>query len=145
MLFRSVDISFWSASLARILLVMWLPFIFIPLSAVSYVGVPPAQNPEASALINLMRNLGGSVGVSVTTTELAWRGQFHWERLHEHLNPYNPNLGGQDPTAFASLLRQQSSMLSYIDVFWLMAMAAFIAAPLAGFLPRMPKGAAAGH
>ena len=140
-----IDISFWSASLARILLVVWLPFIFIPLSAVSYVGVPPAQNPEASALINLMRNLGGSVGVSITTTELAWRTQFHWERLHEYLNPYNPNLGGQAPTAFVSALQQQSSILSYIDVFFLLAMMAFCAAPLAIFLPRTPKGAAAGH
>ena len=140
-----VDISFWSASFARIFVVVWLPFIFIPLSAVSYVGVPPAQNPEASALINLMRNLGGSVGVSLTTAELAWRGQFHWERLHEHLNPYNPNLGGQPPTAFAGVLQQQSSMLSYIDVFFLMAMLAFCAAPLAAFLPRTSKGAAAGH
>ena len=139
-----VDISFWSASLSRILLVVWLPFIFIPLSAVSYVGVPPAKNPEASALINLVRNLGGSVGVSVTTAELAWRGQFHWERLREHLNPYNPNLGGQPPAAFAHALRQQSAMLSYIDVFYLMAMFAFCAAPLAIFLPRT-KGPAAGH
>ena len=140
-----IDISFWSASLSRILLVIWLPFIFIPLSAVSYVGVPPGKNEEASALINLMRNLGGSVGVSITTAELAWRGQFHWERLHEYLNPYNPNLGGQAPAAFAAGLRQQSSILSYIDVFYLLAMMAFCVAPLTIFLPRTPKGAAAGH
>jgi len=139
-----IDISFWSASLARILLVLWLPFIFIPLSAVSYVGLPPGKNEEASALINLMRNIGGSVGVSVTTTMLAWRGQFHWERLREHLNPYNLNLGGQSPQAFAGALQAQSSILSYIDVFYLLAMMAFLAAPLAIFLPRTPKGAA-GH
>jgi len=140
-----IDISFWRASLVRILVVVWLPFIFIPLSAVSYVGVPPGKNDEASALINLMRNIGGSVGVSLTTAELAWRGQFHWERLREHLNPYNLNLGGQAPQAFAGALQRQSSILSYIDVFYLLALMAFCAAPLAIFLPRTPKGAAAGH
>jgi len=51
----------------------WLPFLFIPLSAVSYVGVPPDRTNEASAMINLMRNLGGSVGVSFTTTMLQQR------------------------------------------------------------------------
>ena len=50
--------------------------VFIPLSAVSYVGVPPDRTNEASAIINLLRNLGGSVGVSFTTTILQQRGSF---------------------------------------------------------------------
>ncbi len=58
---------------ARILQVIWLPFLFIPISAVSYVGLPPERSNEASALINLMRNLGGSVGVSFVTTMLEER------------------------------------------------------------------------
>ncbi|MDQ2735313.1 MAG: DHA2 family efflux MFS transporter permease subunit [Pseudomonadota bacterium] len=137
--------SFWAVSLARVWTTVWLPFIFIPLSAVSYIGVPPKQNPEASALINLMRNLGGSVGVSFTTAELAWRGQFHWERLHEGVNPYNPNLFGKAMGPIVAAIRQQSQMLSYIDVFTILALVALCVAPLAIFLPRAQKGAPAGH
>ena len=73
----------------RVTQVIWLPFLFIPLSAVSYVGVPPDRTNEASAIINLMRNLGGSVGVSFTTTMLEQRTQFHHERLAEHITAYN--------------------------------------------------------
>ena len=85
----SLDISFWSISPARVSQVIWLPFLFIPLSAVSYVGLPPKRNNEASALINLMRNLGGSVGVSFVTTMLQERTQFHHARLAEHITAYN--------------------------------------------------------
>ena len=73
----------------RVTQVIWLPFLFIPLSAVSYVGVPPDRTNEASAMINLMRNLGGSVGVSFTTTMLQERLQFHHARLAEHITAYN--------------------------------------------------------
>ncbi|MBN8904158.1 MAG: DHA2 family efflux MFS transporter permease subunit, partial [Rhodospirillales bacterium] len=61
--YLNLDMSFWNISFTRITQVIWLPFLFIPLSAVSYVGVPPDRSNDASALINLMRNLGGSVGV----------------------------------------------------------------------------------
>ena len=75
--------------MVRMTQVVWLPFLFIPLSAVSYVGVPPNRTNEASAIINLMRNLGGSVGVSFTTTMLEQRTQFHHARLAEHITAYN--------------------------------------------------------
>ncbi len=78
-----LDMSFWTVSWTRVAQVVWLPFLFIPMSAVSYVGVPVNQNNQASALINLMRNLGGSVGVSFVNTWLDWRTQFHHARLAE--------------------------------------------------------------
>ena len=84
-----LDIGFWNLSMLRVMQAVWLPFVFIPLSAVSYVGVPPDRTNEASAIINLMRNLGGSVGVSFTTTMLQERLQFHHERLAEHITAYN--------------------------------------------------------
>jgi DHA2 family multidrug resistance protein len=68
---------------------VWLSLVFIPLSAVSYVGLPPERTHEASAQSNLMRRLGGRVGVSFTTTMLQKRLQFHHARLAEHTTPYN--------------------------------------------------------
>ena len=45
---------------------------------------------EASSLYNLLRNLGGSVGIAFTTTMLSRRAQFHQIRLAGHLSPFNP-------------------------------------------------------
>jgi DHA2 family multidrug resistance protein len=140
-----LDISFWSISAARMSQVIWLPFLFIPLSAVSYVGLPPNRNNEASALINLMRNLGGSVGVSFVTTMLAERTQFHHARLAEHITAYN-GFGWDTPLApINALVQAQASIMSYLDVFWLLGILAFVAAPVILLLPRVPKGAAASH
>ena len=140
-----IDISFWNISASRALQVIWLPFIFIPISSVSYVGVPPGQNADASAIVNLMRNLGGSWGVSVATTELQWRMQVHTERLGEHITPYNGYGFGHSLTAIAAALQRQASILSYIDVFSLLGVIALCVAPLALLLPNLPKGAPAGH
>ena len=140
----SLNASFYNLSLSRMLQVFWLPFIFIPLSAVQFTGVPPAQNPDASAIINLMRNLGGSFGVSIVTTQLAWRGQFHYERLGEHVTPYNGYGGTTSLAAIGKQVLTQATILSYLDVFVILAVIALCAAPLVLFLPNLPKGAPAG-
>jgi DHA2 family multidrug resistance protein len=125
--------------------VMWMPFLFIPISTVAYVGLPPADNNEASALINLMRNLGGSFGVSYVTNMLQERGQFHHARLAEHITAYN-GYGWSTPLApVDAIVQAQASIMSYLDVFWLLGMLALIVAPFALLLPKVPKGAAAGH
>ncbi len=140
-----LGITFWNVSLSRMFQVVWLPFIFIPLSAVQFIGVPPDKNPDASAIINLMRNLGGGWGVSVATTQLQWREQFHHARLAEHVTPYNGYGYGIDLSAIARAVTTQAAILSYLDVFTLLSIVAFLLAPVALLLPRAEKGAAAGH
>ncbi len=140
-----LDISFWTVSVARMLQVIWLPFLFIPISAVSYVGVPADANNEASALINLMRNLGGSVGVSFVQTLLSWRTQFHHERLGSHITPYDGYGFGHALGQIANAVQTQAQVMSYLDIFWLLGVIALCVWPLALFLPRMPKGAAPAH
>ncbi|WP_347557434.1 DHA2 family efflux MFS transporter permease subunit [Robbsia sp. KACC 23696] len=132
-------VGFSDVSLSRLYQVIWLPFLFIPLSTVQFVGVPPKENNNASALINMMRNLGGSFGVSIVTTELAWREQFHHARLAEHITPYNgfANSFG----TIASALEAQASVMSYLDVFVLLGAVSLVLAPICFFLPKMPKGA----
>ena len=142
----NLDISFFNASLSRVIQVVWLPFIFIPLSAVQFTGVPPGKNPDASAIINLMRNLGGSWGVSVATTLLAWRGQFHTARLGEGITPYNGYGWGVPLGQIAQAVRQQAAIMSYLDVFTVLSLISLAVAPLALFLPNVQKGAqASGH
>ena len=140
----NLDAAFANLSETRLLQVIWLPFVFIPLSAVQFNGVPPDKNADASAIINLMRNLGGSVGVSVMTTELQWRGQFHHERLAEHVTAYNGFGFGTSLTRIAQQVHDQATMLSYLDCFLILAGVALCAAPLTLFLPNVTKGAPAG-
>jgi DHA2 family multidrug resistance protein len=140
-----LDISFWTVSEARISQVIWLPFLFIPLSSVSYVDLPPNRNNEASAIFNLMRNMGGSVGVSFVATMLQERGQFHHARLAEHITAYN-GFGWNTPLApINAIVQAQASVMSYLDVFWLLGILALVVSPAILLLPRVRKGAALAH
>jgi DHA2 family multidrug resistance protein len=141
-----LDASFWDLSITRMLQAAWLPFLFIPINSAALIGVPPEENSNASALVNLMRNLGGSVGISYTTTLLAYGEQIHHARLAEHITPYDGYGFGRALGTIAQAVVRQATMLTYIDVFWALAIASAIAAPLALCLPRLPKGeAAAAH
>jgi DHA2 family multidrug resistance protein len=142
----NLDTGFWDLSKARMLQAIWLPFLFIPVTALSTIGVPPKESGDASALINLTRNLGGSVGISYTTTLLAYREQFHHARLVEHITPYNGYGFGVSLAGIAQQVQAQAAMLSYLDLFTALALCSLAVAPLALFLPTVPKGAVSmGH
>ena len=57
----------------------------MPISAVAYVGLKPSENNQASALMNVARNFGGTLGISSVQTMLARRSQWHQARLIESL------------------------------------------------------------
>jgi hypothetical protein len=65
------------------------------MSGVSYVGVPVNQTNAAPALIDLVRNVGGSVGMSCTTTMLAERTQLRHARLAERTQFHHARLAEQ--------------------------------------------------
>jgi DHA2 family multidrug resistance protein len=158
--------DFWFFAWSRIYLGLGLPLIFIPITAASYDGIPPEKTDQASALINLARNFGGSIGVSLSQTVLARREQFHQERLVEHVGSWNPSYvdtlnqaqnyfaahdanGASSETAVAfvgQLVRTQASILAYIDVFVFLAAVAALLVPLALSLrsvQRSPRAVAA--
>jgi DHA2 family multidrug resistance protein len=140
-----LSMGFWTLARARVVQVLWLPLLFIPISAVSYVGVPGDRTNEASAMLNLFRNLGGSVGVSFAQTLLQERTQFHHARLAEHITAYN-GYGWKVPLGpIAAVIQSQAAMMSYLDIFWVLGILALCIWPLALFLPRLPKGAAPSH
>jgi DHA2 family multidrug resistance protein len=59
------DITYGYAAFARVILGIGLPLLFLPVTTASYDGVPPDKTNQASALINVARNLGGSMGVAL--------------------------------------------------------------------------------
>jgi DHA2 family multidrug resistance protein len=137
------SVSFWTLAEARMLQVVALPFLFIPITAASYAGIPPDKTNEASAIINLMRNLGGSVGVSFTTTLLQNRDQFHHARLAEHVTRFS-DMHGRTLAQMGKAVETQASVLSYIDVFYVLAIIALLFTPMVLFLRNVPQGARAG-
>jgi DHA2 family multidrug resistance protein len=129
--------------------------------------VPSDKTNQASALINVARNLGGSTGVALAQTILAQRQQFHQSRLIEHIAP--SDLGYQQTIAamtryfqaqgsnasdaasqaiawIGQTLQQQIDLLAYVDVFWSLAIIGAIMVPVALIIkPIDRKAPAKGH
>ena len=141
-----LNISYSTLAWARIYPAAGLAFLFVPINSAAFAGLPRDKTNNASALLNLSRNLGGSVGISFVTTVLARRSQFHQTTLVTRVNPFNPayaqslrqlartltqhGLGtvGAMQKAVGMLggtVQRQASMLSYLDAFWLLALARF--------------------
>ena len=72
-------------------------FIFVPLTTMTVSMLANTQMGNATGMYNLMRNLGGSIGISVATTYLARGAQAHQVYMVAHMTPYDPGL----PDAFA--------------------------------------------
>jgi DHA2 family multidrug resistance protein len=153
----------WYFAWSRIYLGIGLPLIFIPITTASYDGIPPNKTDQASALINLARNFGGSMGVALSQTVLARREQFHQSRLVEHLGSWNPfynnslsqiqtylsgraatgSTGGTSLAVVGQAVQSQVSLLAYIDVFVALGLIAVIMVPLALSLRTVNTGGGA--
>jgi MFS transporter, DHA2 family, multidrug resistance protein len=70
-------------------------FMFIPINTLAYLDVPPGKSNQISSMINLFRNLGASVGISMVATLTQRRAQIHQDTFSMHLNTYNPALREQ--------------------------------------------------
>jgi MFS transporter, DHA2 family, multidrug resistance protein len=75
---------------ANIVRALGQPFTIVPLSALATAGLLREQQGDGSALFNIMRNLGGSVGTALLSTMITQREQFHDFRIGERITPYNP-------------------------------------------------------
>jgi len=83
-------ISFGAIVEYRIIQIIGIPFIFIPISTLNYVGVPRNKFNQVSGISNFVRNIGGGTGISLLTTFLARQDQIHRTALTAHTNHGNP-------------------------------------------------------
>ncbi len=153
----SLDVSFGQITLWRALQVIGLPFIFIPISTLNYVGVPREKSNQISSFSNFARNLGGSMGTAMLTTFLTRTAQTHQSALAANTAnsmAYNHYIDqtktalmalgqGADQAsqaavghAYTQMLRQ-ASMLSYMNAFWVLSMIITCLIPLP-FIMRKP-------
>jgi len=86
----NLQADFWTFVVPRITLGFGMGFSFIPLTTLTLSHIPREKMGQATSLYNLLRNMGGSVGIAFVTTFLARRTQFHQSRLVEHLTPFDP-------------------------------------------------------
>ena len=157
----SLDSSFGTVTLWRALQVIGLPFVFIPISTLNYVGVPRSKSNQISSLSNFARNLGGSAGTALLTTFLARTAQTHQTQLAANVVPgglayqqYVESVAGMlraNGMADAAAMQQaigvayqqmlrQASMLSYKNAFAVLAAVIVVLTPLP-FVMRLPSKA----
>ncbi|MBN9886305.1 DHA2 family efflux MFS transporter permease subunit [Salipiger abyssi] len=155
--------DFQELLIPQILRGLSLMICMVPINNLALGTLPPDKMKSASGLYNLMRNLGGAVGLAVINTLLTDRGALHSARLGEALSWSNPealrqldmlaaNLQAQgidgEKGALAQLagrVTQQATVMSFIDVFTLIALlfAGLAALALTMKPPRSGAGGAA--
>jgi DHA2 family multidrug resistance protein len=158
--------SFHGLAVARIFQAGGFAFLFVPIQTLAYSNLPKEKSNNASALINLMRNLGGSVGISMATTLLARRSQVHQDRLvstitptslpaHEylrHLASHFESFGIDSASAMQKAVSSvgrtigtQAAVLSYLDIFVVLMYGCLVAVVLTIFLKKIDLGKASTH
>ena len=121
--------------------------LFVPVTMAGYIGMPEEKANSVAGIINFMRNIGSSVGTSMVTTLLARRAQVHQVVLAQHTTPFDLSLQNQvkalslrlvhsgasvadaPKRAYGLLYRamgRQVQTLAYIDIFWVLTIAASI-------------------
>jgi DHA2 family multidrug resistance protein len=159
-------ISFGTAVRYRMFQSVGLAFLFVPISTIAYVGIPPEKNNEVSGLTSLARNLGGGVGISLAQTFLARRAQLHQTTLVSHVTPLEPAFrryfGGLSQTlihrgsdtveatrrAYAivyGMVQREATTLAFIDTLLVLAITCVLLTPLVFLMRRSAPGAARMH
>ena len=152
----NLAISPWSFLWAIILSGFGSGMVFVPLSTVTVAGLSNQEMGNATGLYNLLRNVGGSIGISITDTILTRHSQLHQANLVQDLTPSSriyqeqlsqgiSQLGPKIGTAMAgagtlgriySSLNVQALLLSYVDDFRYLALASFACLPVVFMLRK---------
>ncbi len=151
--------SFGTVTLWRMLQVIGLPFIFIPISTLNYVGVPREKSNQISSLSNFARNMGGSAGTALLTTFLARSAQVNQMALASNISAggygisgYIAQFASATHTAFATAqpiamaraygqMVAQANMLAYKNAFVILAVSVCSLSPLVWIMRLPPKAA----
>lgn len=121
--------------------------IFVPLVTVANAYVPLEKLGNASGLFNLLRNLGGGVGIALCQTAISRGSQTHQDLLAHNLDPYSWLVQQAMHTTQSGLIYrqmlQQSAHMAYMDAFRIMGWLCFAVVPIILLLKKPPAGTAA--
>ena len=162
----NLDISMWQIAWPSIVTGVGLAMVFVPLAAVTMGNLPQSEMGNGSGIFNLMRNIGGSAGISLFDTYLARQSQAHQVTLVAHLTPENPiyrqRLQGlqehlarhgvpaeahqQAQGVIYHMVHRQSELLAFMGAFKTLALIALGCIVLVLLLKRIQaRGPVAGH
>jgi len=151
--------GYWEIFWPQLLQGAGLALLFVPLTTVSMATIAPERMGYATSLFNLMRNIGGSVGIAMTATILARQRQTVSAHLGENISIYNPATqslftqitsgliaAGTDAVTATQrayvilngMLYRQASMVSFVMLFRLLGIVFLLMIPLV-FIMRRPK------
>jgi DHA2 family multidrug resistance protein len=154
----TLGVDYWSLVWPRFLQGFGMGFIFLPLTTLSISTIPKLRLPNATAAFNLIRNMGGSIGVALTTTLLARRSQYHQATLVSHVDAWDPETAArlarwtehflaQGADAFTAKARAtammyretvtQAQVLAYVDEFRMLSVLFFAMLLLIPFMRRV--------
>ena len=157
----NLNIDIETATFSRLIQGVGMPFIFVSCSFVAMAYVPKEKLNNASAIFNLLRNLGSSFGVAFVTTLLARRTQFHQSRLIENFDLYNPGftyrldqlkfllqekLGSFSDHGNLALgyinqsLNRQTALMAYCDVFYALSLIFVVLVGVLWIIKKPPVG-----
>jgi DHA2 family multidrug resistance protein len=157
----NLQIDFNVAMIGRSIQGAGLAFLFVPINAAAFHFIPKQKTGYGTALINLVRNVGGSCGIAFAATLLQRRMQLHQSLLIDTLTPlnavYNQAVAGAQATLIHrgvspsqaaaqalgliyNALRMQATMLAYNDVFRLMGVISLAAIPFMFLLKKVKSG-----
>lgn len=141
----------------RVVLGVGLAMIFVPLTTVTLARIPKEEMGNATGIFNLLRNIGGSVGIALAATALSRLAQFYHLVLAERITPTSPLLQlriaeitnelvsrGVDPVtartqaeaAIYGIMNRQAGVLAYNQIFWLVGIMFLAVIPLLFLLKR---------
>jgi DHA2 family multidrug resistance protein len=137
----TLGVDYWALAWPRFLQGVGVGLIFVPLNTVALATIPREKMGNATAALNVVRNLGGGIGVALMTTLLARRSQQHQATLVGHVNVWDPETADRlrlwsarfaaegadlytaERQALGKLYQEvtrQAQLLAFADDFWLL-------------------------
>ncbi len=141
----------------QILRAIGLPFVMVTLSLIATVSLRAEDAGSAGSLFNILRNLGGAIGIALIATLIDDRAKTYFDYLREALVPSNPQVAerlsfwadklGSEQAALAKLgemPHQQAAIMAYNDAFHFIGIALAISMPAVLLTRPLPAGATSG-
>jgi DHA2 family multidrug resistance protein len=157
----NLQAGYWDIFWPQFLQGAGMALLFVPLTTVSMATIEGQRMGNATSLFNLMRNIGGSIGIALTGTYLQRHREVVSSTLGEHINAYDPvaqstfaqirngliAAGSDAVTAtqraylvLEGMLYRQASMVTFVNIFHVMGVVFLLMIPLVFIMKRPKRG-----